>query len=179
MFTELIGSSRNHVVNVNPFSYGHFASGGNTIACRIQTMWKEKKNRLAQRKYWKNNKREMCMWFVWNEQITPSHRYRFLLFHKFSYLSYEFEQIYFQHWFQFKSIICRKYAFHFCPNCKGNFDWIGFIFNFFCGSSFRWERIRISTWGIAFLFAPVLLFSSPSFDFDNIRLDTNNSSIFF
>lgn len=44
------------------------------------------------------------MWFVWNEQITPSHRYRFLLFHKFSYLSYEFdgdglnyEQIYFQH----------------------------------------------------------------------------------
>lgn len=22
-----------HVVNVNPFSYGHFANGGSTIAC--------------------------------------------------------------------------------------------------------------------------------------------------
>lgn len=34
MFTELMGSSRNHVVNVKPFSYGHFASGGNTIPCK-------------------------------------------------------------------------------------------------------------------------------------------------
>lgn len=57
MFTELIGSSRNHVVNVKPFSYGHFASGGNTIACPIQTKQKEKKEkkrrktRLKQRKY--------------------------------------------------------------------------------------------------------------------------------
>lgn len=32
IFTEFIGSKRNHVVNVNPFSYGHFANGGNTIA---------------------------------------------------------------------------------------------------------------------------------------------------
>lgn len=31
MLTELMGSNRNHVVNVKPFSYGHFASGGNTI----------------------------------------------------------------------------------------------------------------------------------------------------
>lgn len=38
MLTELMGSSRNHVVNVKPFSYGHFASGGNT------TPWKEKWN---------------------------------------------------------------------------------------------------------------------------------------
>lgn len=35
MLTELMGSSRNHVVNVKPFSYGHFASGGSTIP------WKE------------------------------------------------------------------------------------------------------------------------------------------
>lgn len=34
MFTELMGSSRNHVVNVKPFSYGHFASGGNTTPCK-------------------------------------------------------------------------------------------------------------------------------------------------
>jgi hypothetical protein len=33
IFTEFIGSKRNHVVNVNPFSYGHFASGGSTTAC--------------------------------------------------------------------------------------------------------------------------------------------------
>lgn len=32
MFTELMGSSLNHVVKVNPFSYGHRASGGSTIA---------------------------------------------------------------------------------------------------------------------------------------------------
>lgn len=34
MLTELMGSSRNHVVNVKPFSYGHFASGGNTTPCK-------------------------------------------------------------------------------------------------------------------------------------------------
>lgn len=32
ILTELMGSSRNHVVNVKPFSYGHFANGGSTIA---------------------------------------------------------------------------------------------------------------------------------------------------
>lgn len=45
MFTELIGSSRNHVVNVKPFSYGHFASGGNTIACISNGKWRKIKNR--------------------------------------------------------------------------------------------------------------------------------------
>lgn len=34
IFTEFIGSKRNHVVNVNPFSYGHLASGGSTTACK-------------------------------------------------------------------------------------------------------------------------------------------------
>lgn len=29
-----MGSRRNHVVKVNPFSCGHFASGGKTIAYR-------------------------------------------------------------------------------------------------------------------------------------------------
>jgi hypothetical protein len=35
MLTELIGSRRNHVVKVNPFSWGHFAKGGRTIAWKF------------------------------------------------------------------------------------------------------------------------------------------------
>lgn len=44
IFTEFIGSKRNHVVNVNPFSYGHFAIGGSTIA------WKGWKREREQKK---------------------------------------------------------------------------------------------------------------------------------
>ena len=33
MLTELTGSRRNHVANVQPFSYGQRDSGGITIAC--------------------------------------------------------------------------------------------------------------------------------------------------
>lgn len=38
MFTEFIGSNLNHVVKVNPFSYGHLANGGNTIAWNNQNI---------------------------------------------------------------------------------------------------------------------------------------------
>lgn len=49
IFTEFIGSKRNHVVNVNPFSYGHFASGGSTIA------WKRGKTSSDEIKKRKSN----------------------------------------------------------------------------------------------------------------------------
>lgn len=49
ILTELMGSSRNHVVNVKPFSYGHLASGGKTTACMdTKIKWKRVRNILYQ-----------------------------------------------------------------------------------------------------------------------------------
>ena len=36
MLTAFKGSNLNHVVNVNPLSYGHFAKGGSTIAYKLK-----------------------------------------------------------------------------------------------------------------------------------------------
>lgn len=63
MLTELIGSSRNHVVNVNPFSYGHLAIGGRTTAC----MHENKENRifcLCKKRIWTCTQHTRLNWEV-------------------------------------------------------------------------------------------------------------------
>lgn len=85
MLTELMGSSRNHVVNVKPFSYGHFASGGNTIP------WKEKQMQIkwTEKREWEQKKNMVnvfCMrlQFVFFFSISIYNAFGLVIEHQYS-----------------------------------------------------------------------------------------------